>query len=140
MVIKSIDRLVRNYEEILNQWGVITKSIKANILVLDMPLLDTKKKSNDLTGTFIADLVLQILSYVAQTERESIKQRQAEGIAAVKKNGTCFCRRPLTLPENFTSVCDEYRVGIRQAAQKLSMSTTTFYRKYIEQERMRADN
>ncbi|WP_019189862.1 recombinase family protein [Levyella massiliensis] len=109
VVIKSIDRLGRNYEEILNQWGVITKSIKANILVLDMPLLDTRKKSNDLTGTFIADLVLQILSYVAQTERESIKQRQAEGIAAAKKNGTCFGRRPLTLPENFTNVCDECR-------------------------------
>lgn len=136
LVVKSIDRLGRNYEEIIKQWSVITKSIKANILVLDMPLLDTRQKSNDLTGTFIADLVLQILSYVAQTEWDAIKQRQAEGIEAAKKNGVRFGRKPLNLPENFMMVCDEYKAGIltvRQAAQKLSMPTSSFYRKYKEQ-------
>lgn len=138
LVVKSIDRLGRNYEEILTQWSLITKTIKADILVLDMPLLDTRKKNNDLTGTFIADLVLQILSYVAQTERDAIKIRQAEGIAVAKKNGIRFGRKPLELPKNFTEVCDEYKKGIltvRQAAQKLSMSTTSFYRKYADREK-----
>ena len=83
LVVKSIDRFGRNYEEILQQWRVITKEKRADVLVLDMPLLDTRKSGNDLTGTFVADLVLQILSYVAQTERENIHQRQMEGIAAV---------------------------------------------------------
>ena len=87
LVIKSIDRLGRNYNEILEQWRILTKVILADIVVLDMPLLDTRAKGNDLTGTFIADLVLQILSYVAQTERESIKKRQMEGIAAAKYRG-----------------------------------------------------
>ena len=85
LVIKEIDRLGRNYEEILEQWRVITKEIKADIVVLDMPLLDTRTRKENLTGTFIADLVLQILSYVAETERQSIKQRQREGIEAAKK-------------------------------------------------------
>lgn len=84
-MIKEIDRLGRNYEEILEQWRVITKEIKADIVVLDMPLLDTRTRKENLTGTFIADLVLQILSYVAETERQSIKQRQREGIEAAKK-------------------------------------------------------
>lgn len=87
LVVKSIDRLGRDYSEIQNQWRIITKEKKANIVVLDMPLLDTRQKGRDLTGTFIADLVLQILSYVAQVERENIKQRQAEGIAAAKAKG-----------------------------------------------------
>lgn len=90
LVIKSIDRLGRNYEEILNQWRIITKEKKADIVVLDMPLLDTRQTGRDLTGTFVADLVLQILSYVAQTERENIKQRQKEGIAAAKLRGVQF--------------------------------------------------
>ena len=143
LVVKSIDRLGRHYEEILMQWSLITKTIKADILVLDMPLLDTRKKNNDLTGTFIADLVLQILSYVAQTERDAIKQRQAEGIEVAKKNGVRFGRKPLELPENFMGVCDEYKAGIltvRQEAQKLSMCTTSFYRKYADREIMHADN
>lgn len=107
LVIKSIDRLGRNYEEILMQWSLITKTIKADILVLDMPILDTRKKSNDLTGLFISDLVLQILSYVAQTEMETIKKRQAEGIAVAKKNGVRFGRKPIEIPKNFESVCIE---------------------------------
>ena len=92
LIIKSIDRLGRNYNDILVQWQYITKEIKADILVLDMELLDTRQKVGNLTGTLIADLVLQILAYVAQTEREFISQRQAEGIAAAKRNGKKFGR------------------------------------------------
>lgn len=87
LVVKSIDRLGRNYDEILEQWRIITKSRQADIVVLDMPLLDTRQRGRDLTGTFVADLVLQILSYVAQTERENIRQRQQEGIAAARLRG-----------------------------------------------------
>lgn len=93
LVVKSIDRLGRNYDEILEQWGVITKKRKAAIVVLDMPLLDTRQ-GRDLTGTLIADIVLQLLSYVAQTERENIRQRQAEGIAAAKARGCILDRHP----------------------------------------------
>ena len=120
----------------LRQWSLITKTIKADIFVLDMPLLDTRKRGNDLTGTFIADLVLQILSYVAQSERDAIKQRQAEGIAAAKANGVWLGRRPIELPENFAEVCRAYQAGeltMRAAAQSVSMSVTTFYRRYKEQ-------
>ena len=90
LVVKSIDRLGRNYEEILLQWRMITKEKQVDVVVLDMPLLDTRKSGNDLTGTFVADLVLQILSYVAQTERENIHQRQMEGIAAARLRGVQF--------------------------------------------------
>ena len=100
LVVKSIDRLGRNYDEILEQWGVITKKRKAAIVVLDMPLLDTRQ-GRDLTGTLIADIVLQLLSYVAQTERENIRQRQAEGIAAAKARGVRFGPPPKALPDNF---------------------------------------
>lgn len=133
LVIKSIDRLGRNYDEILEQWRIITKEIRADIVVLDMPLLDTRKQPSDLTGTFIADLVLQILSYVAQTEREAIRQRQAEGIAAAKARGVRFGRQKTQLPGNFENVCREHAAGaltVRAAAEKLSMSTTTFYKYY----------
>lgn len=92
LFVKSIDRLGRNYNEILEQWRVLTKQIGADVVVIDMPLLDTRARGDDLTGTFIADLVLQILSYVAQTERENIRQRQAEGIAAAKARGVRFGR------------------------------------------------
>ena len=93
LVVKAIDRLGRNYEEILEQWRIITKEKGVDIVVLDMPLLDTRHTGRDLTGTFVADLVLQILSYVAQTERENIKQRQKEGIAAARLRGVQFGRR-----------------------------------------------
>ena len=135
LVIKSIDRLGRNYDETIRQWSLITKTIKANILVLDMPLLDTRKRGNDLTGTFVADLVLQILSYVAQTERDAIKQRQAEGIAAAKERGVTFGRKPKELPENFAELCRACQAGaltMRAAAQRVSMSMATFCRKYHE--------
>jgi len=133
LIVKSIDRLGRNYNDILLQWQHITKDIKADILVLDMDLLDTRQKEGNLTGTLIADLVLQILAYVAQTEREFIYKRQAEGIAAAKLKGTVFGRPAKELPENFANECEECRNGrqsIRQTANQLGMSLSTFYRQY----------
>lgn len=100
----SIDRLGRNYEEIQEQWRILAKIIGIDICVIDMPLLDTRQ-GKDLLGTFIADLVLQILSFVAQSERESIKKRQAEGIAAARAKGVRFGRPPHPLPENYEAVC-----------------------------------
>lgn len=133
LIIKSIDRLGRNYNEILTQWQHITKTIKADILVLDMDLLDTRTKAGSLTGTLIADLVLQILAYVAQTERDFIKQRQAEGIAAAKTNGRRLGRVPMKMPEQFEAVCQEClegKLSIRKAAEKLGVNHSTFYRNY----------
>ena len=129
LVVKSIDRLGRNYEEILEQWRVITKEKRVDIVVLDMPLLDTRARGQDLTGTFIADLVLQILSYVAQTEREMIRKRQAEGIAAAKARGVKFGRRPLPLPESYEDVRQKWESGqlsARAAAIALGVSHSTF--------------
>jgi len=128
LVIKSIDRLGRNYEEILEQWRVITKEKRAAIVVLDMPLLDTRQ-GRDLTGTLIADIVLQLLSYVAQTEREFIRQRQAEGIAAAKARGVRFGRKPMERPAEFETVHAEWmqgRISSRTAAQILKVSQQTF--------------
>lgn len=105
LCITSIDRLGRNYEEILEQWRIITKDKRVDILVLDMPLLDTRRDKN-LLGTFIADLVLQVLSFVAQNERENIRSRQAEGIAAAKGRGVRFGRKIKPLPDNFLENCD----------------------------------
>ncbi len=130
LVIKSIDRLGRNYDEILEQWRIITKEKEAAIVVLDMPLLDTRK-NRDLTGTLIADIVLQLLSYVAQTERDFIRQRQAEGIAAAKERGVQFGRRPKPIREDFTSVLEDFRAGqltSRQAAASMGVSPSTFYK------------
>ena len=128
LVIKSIDRLGRNYEEILEQWRTITRDKKAAIVVLDMPLLDTRQ-GRDLTGTLIADIVLQLLSYVAQTEREFIRQRQAEGIAAAKARGVHMGRAPMEIPEEFTPVYDQWKRGEisgRGAAKKLGVAQHTF--------------
>lgn len=133
LIIKSIDRLGRDYQDILVQWQHITKEIQADILVLDMDLLDTRKKADNLTGTLIADLVLQIFAYVAQTEREFIRQRQAEGIAAAKKKGKCLGRPPVELPEEFISVACDCKNGLcttREAAARLGLSHSTFYRYY----------
>lgn len=130
LVVKSIDRLGRNYDEILEQWRIITKLKQADIFVIDFPLLDTRKKDNDLTGTFIADLVLQILSYVAQTEREFIHQRQAEGIAIAMKNGVKFGRKRVVLPDKFAEASEKLKNGdftIKQAAEFCGMKMTTFY-------------
>jgi DNA invertase Pin-like site-specific DNA recombinase len=128
LVVKSIDRLGRNYDEILEQWRYITKKIGADIVVLDMPLLDTRQ-GKDLTGTLIADIVLQLLSYVAQTEREFIRQRQAEGIAAAKARGVKFGRMPKEKPSNFQEVYDCWKRGdisARKAAEQLQISHKTF--------------
>ena len=108
LVLKSIDRLGRNYEEILKQWRYITKEKRVDIVVLDMPLLDTRQTGQSLTGTFVADLVLQILSYVAQTERENIRQRQKEGIAAAKLRGVRFGRPRKEIPEMFWKLKTEW--------------------------------
>lgn len=120
LYIKSIDRLGRDYEEILEQWRTITKKKQAAIYVLDMPLLDTRQRhAGDLTSAFVADLVLQILAYVAQTEREFLRQRQAEGIAAAKERGVRFGRKPIQWTEKHEKAMREYRAGLcssREAA------------------------
>ena len=130
LVIQSIDRLGRNYEEILNQWRIITKEKHADIVVLDMPLLDTRQTGKNLTGTFIADLVLQILSYVAQTERENIKQRQKEGIAAAKMRGVQFGRPRKQIPENFPEVrlaWEQKKYPPEKQPHSLSLHKIRFY-------------
>lgn len=137
LVIQSIDRLGRNYEEVQNQWRILTKEKSADICVLDMPLLDTRQ-GKDLMGTFIADLVLQILSFVAQNEREFIRKRQAEGIAAAKARGVRFGRPPIPLPENFSAVYTAWRtkkLTLRQAADACHMKVGTFYDKAVRLER-----
>ena len=129
LVVKSIDRLGRNYTEILDQWTLITKKREAAIVVLDMPLLDTRQ-SRDLTGTLISDIVLQLLSYVAQTERENIRQRQMEGIAAAKARGVHFGPRAQAPPENFEVFRQAWRakqMTLREAADACGMPKSSFY-------------
>lgn len=136
IIIKSIDRLGRDYEEILEQWRKITKEIGADIQVIDMPLLNTNSSHGDLTGVFIADLVLQILAYVAETERAFIRQRQAEGIAAAKLRGTQFGCRKKDVPEAFemySQLWREGKISLRKAAETLEMNHSTFYRRCMEQ-------
>ena len=128
LVVKSIDRLGRNYEEILEQWANLTKERRIAIVVLDMPLLDTRT-DRDLTGVLVADIVLQLLSYVAQTERDYIRQRQTEGIAAAKERGVRFGRRRIPMPEPFAELAEEWwygRVTAVQAGRELGISRTTF--------------
>ena len=128
LVVKSIDRLGRNYEEILEQWRLITKEKGAAIVVLDMPLLDTRS-NRDLTGTLIADIVLQLLSYVAETERAFIKQRQKEGIAAAKSRGVRFGPPAREKPEGFEELAESWRrgdVSAREAGRRLGVPHTTF--------------
>lgn len=131
LYIKSIDRLGRNYEEILQQWRILTKEKGVDIVVLDMPLLDTRR-GKDLMGTFLSDIVLQVLSFVAENERTNIKQRQAEGIAAAKAQGIKFGRPPLPLPDNFYEVHKAWRskkITLKQAAEACNMPIGTFYGK-----------
>ena len=131
LYIKSIDRLGRNYEEILQQWRVLTKEKGADIAALDMPLLDTRR-GKDLMGTFLSDIVLQLLSFVAENERNNIRQRQAEGIAAAKARGVKFGRPPLPLPENFYEVHNAWRskkLSLAEAAIASNMAMSTFYGK-----------
>ena len=128
LYIKSIDRLGRNYREILEQWRILTKEKEVDIVVLDMPLLDTRR-GKDLMGTFLSDIVLQILSFVAENERTNIRQRQAEGIAAAKSKGVRFGRPPSPLPENFHSVYQKWRSGKMtgtDAAKACGMPLSTF--------------
>ena len=131
LYIKSIDRLGRNYEEILQQWRVLTKDKGIDIVVLDMPLMDTRR-GKDLMGTFLSDIVLQVLSFVAENERTNIRQRQAEGIAAAKAKGVKFGRPPLPLPDNFYEVHKDWRakkITLKQAANACNMPVGTFYGK-----------
>lgn len=131
LFVKSIDRLGRNYNEILEQWRVITRNIGADVVVVDMPLLDTRTRGkNDLTGTFIADLVLQILSYVAETERANIRQRQAEGIAEAKARGVHFGKEKKPLPEGFQETVLLWRnkeLTCQQALERLHISRSYFF-------------
>ena len=128
LVVKSIDRLGRNYAEILDQWRILTKEKQVAVVILDMPLLDTRK-SRDLTGIVIADIVLQLLSYVAEKEREFIRQRQREGIAAAKARGIRFGRPPLPRPDNFSEVYERWKkkdINCREAGKLLGVSHYTF--------------
>ena len=134
LYILSIDRLGRNYNEILEQWRILTKEIGIDVCVIDMPLLDTRN-GKDLMGTFIADLVLQILSFVAQNEPENIKKRQAEGIAAAKAKGVRFGRPEITIPDNFGDIVKAFqknKISFDEVLLKTGMKKTTFYRKLRE--------
>ena len=131
LYIKSIDRLGRNYEEILEQWRIITKGKKADIIVIDMPLLDTRR-GKDLVGTFLSDIVLQILSFVAENERGNIRQRQKEGIEAAKQRGVQFGRPVKPVPENFSQVYEKWadkEISGKEAARLCGLSMSTFYRR-----------
>lgn len=136
LYIKSIDRLGRNYDEIIKEWNTITKEKNADIVVLDFPLLDTRTKVNDLTGKFIADIVLQILSYVAQVERENTHQRQMEGIQEAKKRGVKFGRSKIVIPKEFYNLAEKYiknQTSLRKASKVLGVSHTTFS-KWLKEE------
>ena len=134
LCVKSIDRLGRNYEEIQNQWRVLTKGKGVDIYVIDMPLLDTRR-GKDLVGTFLSDIVLQVLSFVAENERDNIRQRQAEGIAAAKARGVRFGRPAVEPPENFESIVAQWQKGrlrFEDALAQCGMSSATFYRRLRE--------
>ncbi len=137
LFVKSIDRLGRNYSDLNEQWRIITKEKGADIVVIDMPLLDTRREKN-LLGTFISDIVLALFSYVAENERTNIKQRQAEGIAAAKAKGVQFGRPPLPLPDNFHKMHQDWRSGeisMEEAAQACGMRPKTFYSKAVQCEK-----
>ena len=141
LYILSIDRLGRNYEEIQNQWRILTKEIGIDICVLDMPLLDTRN-GKDLMGTFIADLVLQILSFVAQSERENIKKRQAEGIAAAKARGVKFGRPEKAAPDDFGRIVkawEQKKLTFMDVLTTCDMSEATFYRRLREYRLLHGD-
>ena len=134
LYIKSIDRLGRNYEEILEQWRLLTKEKGVDIVVLDMPLLDTRR-GKDLMGTFLSDIVLQVLSFVAENERTTIRQRQAEGIAAAKAKGVQFGRPEILVPDNFPEIVaawEEKRLPLTEVLKECNMSEATFYRRLRE--------
>ena len=139
LIIKSIDRLGRNYEEIQNQWRIITKEKKVDIVVIDMPLLDTRRDKN-LLGTFISDLVLQLLSFISENERATIRQRQAEGIAAAKKRGVRFGRPTKEAPPNFDELIVKWQkkeIPLNEILRQYGMSESTFYRRLRERSAMK---
>lgn len=139
LYIKSIDRLGRNYTEIQEQWRLLTKKKEIDIVVLDMPLLDTRR-GKDLMGTFLSDIVLQVLSFAAENERINIRQRQAEGIAAAKARGVKFGRPEIKLPEHFINIVNEWEqknITTLEAIQKCQISQSTFYRKVKKIRNMR---
>ena len=139
LIIKSIDRLGRNYEEIQNQWRIITKEKKVDIVVIDMPLLDTRRDKN-LLGTFISDLVLQLLSFISENERTTIRQRQAEGIAAAKKRGVRFGRPTKEAPPNFDELIVKWQkkeMPLDEILRQYGMSESTFYRRLRERSAMK---
>jgi len=140
LYILSIDRLGRNYEEIQNQWKIITKEKGADICVIDMPLLDTRLH-RDLMGTFISDLVLQILSFVAQNERENIKKRQAQGIAAAKAKGIHMGRPVISEPDDFNVIVSQWekkQISLEQAMSKCNMKRSTFFHRVYEHKLLQA--
>ena len=131
LIIKSIDRLGRNYEMIIEEWTRITKVIKCDIFVIDMPLLDTRERNDNLIGRFISDIVLQILSFVAENERDFIKQRQVEGIKIAKEKGVKFGRPKKTLPNNYINILNEFHdknISLNEACSQLNMSKSSLYR------------
>ena len=139
LIIKSIDRLGRNYEEIQNQWRIITKEKKVDIVVIDMPLLDTRRDKN-LLGTFISDLVLQLLSFISENERTTIRQRQAEGIAAAKKRGVRFGRPTKEAPPDFDGLIAKWQkkeMPLDEILRQYGMSESTFYRRLRERKAMK---
>ena len=133
LIIKSIDRLGRNYDMIIDEWRTLVNDMNVDIQVLDMPLLDTRTEGKNLVGKFISDIVLQILSFVAENERENIKKRQAEGIRIAKENGKHLGRPKLKLPKNFKKIADKYKkkeITLAEALSSLKMNRSTFY-KYL---------
>ncbi len=142
LYVLSIDRLGRNYEDIQTQWRILTKDKKVDIVVIDMPLLDTRR-GKDLIGTFIADVVLQVLSFVAQTERENIHERQAQGIAAAKARGVKFGRPEVPTPEDFPEIVrdlESRKITVDEALRLSGMSMGTFYRRRHQMEKQSSDN
>lgn len=131
LIIKSIDRLGRNYNMIIDEWRTLVNDMNVDIQVLDMPLLDTRTEGKNLVGKFISDIVLQILSFVAENERENIKKRQAEGIRIAKEKGKHLGRPKLPLPENFNTIADQYKkkeITLTEALSSLKMNRSTFYK------------
>lgn len=133
LIIKSIDRLGRNYDMIIDEWRTLVNDMDVDIQVLDMPLLDTRTEGKNLVGKFISDIVLQILSFVAENERENIKKRQAEGIRIAKEKGKHLGRPKLKLPKNFTIIANQYKkkeITLAEALSSLKMNRSTFYKSY----------
>ena len=131
LIIKSIDRLGRNYDMIIKEWSTLTKEIKCDIFVIDFPLLDTRVENENLVGKFISDIVLQVLSFIAQNERENIRQRQAEGIRIAKEKGVKFGRPKVKLPDNKDEIIDKYKrkeITNKEASKILGISRGTFFR------------